>query len=72
MMKKLFTLTLFISLFSATLPANAQYVQNTFDTDYMDCSKVASHKARGFSDAMFLGMFYGCMAERGYDVESFT
>lgn len=70
-MKKLVTLLCFSAVIAAT-PSHAQYVQNTFDIDYMDCSKVASHKARGFSDAMFLGMFYGCMAERGYDVESFT
>ena len=52
--------------------ASAQYIESKFDRDYLECSSVASLKARGFSDAMYLGIFYGCMSDRGHDVASLS
>ena len=47
--------------------ASNSYVSNKYDTDYVECSYVAEAKSQKFSDAMYLGMFYGCMQERGHD-----
>lgn len=80
-MKK--ALSIFVALFVITiasftgLRANAfenssNIMMSEYENDYVECSYVAEEKADEFSDAMYLGMFYGCMKERGHDVSSIS
>ena len=42
----------------------------SFDRDFIDCSEMASAKARGMSDAMREGFFDGCMMNLGYNTNN--
>ena len=40
-----------------------------YSTDYVSCTRLAAMQTRELPDTMYLGIFYGCMKERGYDPE---
>lgn len=71
MMKKLI-IGILVSLLivSSSGAAFAGYMKTGYDKDYLACSDIAQSKAKGLSDAMYLGVFYGCMSDRGYDISS--
>lgn len=64
------TTILFATSAMAEVKGQSKVEKVKFDRDYISCSTIAQKKARDFSDAMYLGIFYGCMEGRGYDVST--
>jgi hypothetical protein len=38
-----------------------------YDQDFVSCSDTARKTTAGMSDSMYLGAFYGCMVNLGYN-----
>jgi hypothetical protein len=52
--------------------SNEQYASTNsgmgkYDQDFVSCSDTARKTTAGMSDSMYLGAFYGCMVNLGYN-----
>lgn len=71
--KILLILVTFYTIVVSESKANAQevyasnYVMAKYDQDFISCSDTARKATPGMSDAAYMGAFYGCMVNLGYN-----
>lgn len=71
-MKKFVKIFLVLVIFySASASAQEVYANNyvmaKYDQDFIACSDTAKKATSGMSDSAYMGAFYGCMVNLGYN-----